>query len=195
MPVTPGVTLTANLETILAAGGAGVRLGGYLRITLCGFGPVLPRIPGVGMLANAGIPQFVGPQLSTALSQLLWGNDVITPAATFYEIAILDQDKNVIQTGLYQFANAAGAVDLSQATQIVGPFGFQLPTISGQPCTGTVPGSAFTAPGIPIAVFYNGSYLPQGRTYPVLSYTAVAQAITLNFVTEVGDRIDALCIL
>lgn len=188
----PGVTLSANLENVLG----GTALGGYLRITLCGFGPVIPCIPGTGILANAGVPQIVGPQVGgTPISKSLWGNDAITPANTFYEIAVLDNDKNVIQAGLYQFANAAGAVDLSQAAQIVGPYGFQLPSLASQACAGAIPGSIYTAPGRPIAVFYNGVYLPPNQLAPIHSYSAAGEVITLNFATESGDRIDALCLL
>lgn len=188
MPITPGVTLTATMKTILG----NAALQGYLRITLCGFGPVLPVVPTVCMLGDASIPQKLGP--NTTFSQVLWGNDVISPANTFYEIAMLDQDENVIQAGIYQFLNSAGSIDLSAATQIVGPFGFIPLRLNVQPATGAVPGSVYTAPGLPLAVFYNGVLLPYNVASPVLSYTSVAEVVTLNFVTESGDRIDALCI-
>lgn len=288
MPITPGITLTANLQSVLG----GAALGGYLRITLCGFGPVLPCVAGTGMLADAAVPQVKGPQVgSTPLSQVLYGNDVITPASTFYEIALLDQNRNVIQSGMYQFANGpagfpveitkvtvitlappsvtafvvltpatpvtvvadarfsfsgftnyvtlngktytwepnavppnflqpgdvgfvdtgggntAGAyvdtgtmtaltttVDLSQATQIVAPFGFALAGLSAQACSGAVPGNTYLSPGPIVALFYNGVLLPRGQAFPTLSYTAAGEVATLNFNTEPLDRIDALCI-
>jgi hypothetical protein len=95
MPITPGVTLTATTKNFMG----NAALQGYLRITLCGFGPVLPSVPTVCMLANAGVPQFLGP--ASSFSQLLWGNDVIAPVNTFYEVAMLDTNKNVIQAGIY----------------------------------------------------------------------------------------------
>lgn len=63
-----------------------------------------------------------------------------------------------------------------------------------KPCTGQIPGRAFTAPGRVIAVTYNGVLLPRGLAAPKLSYTATAGAITLNFKPDPGDRIDALCV-
>jgi hypothetical protein len=186
---TPGVTVTCSIATILGGGATQ----GYMRITLCGYGPVLPHVSGICMIADAGIPKLLGP--ADSFSQLLWGNNAISPANTFYEIAILDLDKNVIQAGMYSFLNDAGAVDLSTATQILGPYGFSLPSLAPAACPGAVPGSSYTAPGIPLAVFYNGSLLPRSEAFPTLSYTNTANAITLNFVTESGDRIDALCLL
>lgn len=120
MTIAAEVTLNANLESILG-GGEG---GGYLRIILCGSGAVIPVVAGTCVLEDATIPQLIGPQVgSTPISQLLFGNDVITPNGTFYEIAVLDGRKNVVQAGMYQFAQAGGpnTVDLSTATQIPAP--------------------------------------------------------------------------
>jgi hypothetical protein len=110
--------LTANLLTIL---GEGVEHG-YLRITLCGYGMVTPAIATVGMLADAGIPQLLGPQTDavTPLLITLPRNNVITPAGTFYEIAVLDQNQNVIQTENYQF-NGPGPFDLSTSSPVTPP--------------------------------------------------------------------------
>src|SRR6516164_6277086 len=108
MSLTAQITLSASMSSIL-----GVGENGYLRITLCGFGQVMPSVPGTAMLADAGVPQTVGPGGSSSpLTQLLWGNDVISPANTFYEVAVLDQARNVIQCGNYQF-NGSGTIDLS----------------------------------------------------------------------------------
>ena len=59
-------------------------------------------------------------------------------------------------------------------------------------CVGS--GSTFTAPGRVIAVLYNGVLLRRGEAAPRLSYTAAAEAITLNFALEPGDRLYALCV-
>lgn len=186
-------TLQASLDTIIG----GALTGGFLRITLCGFGPVIPFVtPAPGpMLADAGIPQLVGPQTSGPLSVNLYCNNVISPNTTFYEIAVLDQNQNVIQCGNYQFNVAGVTVDLSSAVQIVAPYGFPIGGLRYMPCTGTTPGTVYTAPGIPIAVSYNGIFMPYGRSAPTFSYTAVGNTITLNFSTQAGDRIDALCVL
>jgi len=122
MPIvgpTPGVTLVADLESILG----GAQEPGYLRVTLIGFGPVIPVVPNSGVLADAGVPQLKGPQGNTAISILLYGNDVITPGGTLYEVAVLDSSQNVVQSGLYQFGQLSGpnTVDLTVATQIQQP--------------------------------------------------------------------------
>lgn len=110
--------LTANLMSVLAEAVEN----GFLRITLCGYGMVTPAIVGLGMLADAGIPQFVGPQVDavTPITVTLPRNDYITPAGTFYEIAVLDQNKNVIQTENYQFSGP-GPYDLSTLSPTTPP--------------------------------------------------------------------------
>jgi hypothetical protein len=185
-------TLTANLVDI-----TGAETGGYLRITLCGFGPVVPLINANFMVASAGIPLLVGPQVgATPLSVSLFTNAAITPAGTFYEIAVLDANKNVIQCGNYQFNTPNVTVDLSGATQIIPPYGFALGGLQYAHCTGAIPGTVYTAPGTVIAASYNGVFMVAGQAAPVLSYTATGNVITLNFNTQVGDRgIDALCVV
>ena len=192
----PGVTLTANLASIIGEAEGG----GYLRVTLCGYGPMIPVVAGTCVLEDAGVPQYVGPQVGAApVSVTLFGNDVITPGpnVTFYEIAVLDSNKDVIQAGLYQFLNSAGAVNLSTLIPYVGPYGFYLPLLAYQPCTGAVPGTVYVAPGPVIAIAYNGELLPAGQAFPILSYTLAPDQVTatLNFNTEALDQVDALCIV
>ena len=190
MALTPQITLTANLESILGA----AEVSGYLRITLCGYGPQIPAVPGTCMIADAGIPMFVGPQVgATPLSIALWGNDVITPANTFYEVSVLDANKNVIQSGMYTFTGS-GTIDLSQAGQILPPYnlGFVLSTMKYLQCNSTppvLPNNTFQAPGPVVAVAYNGLLL--GSEF----YTITGTQINLTFTTELGDRIDAFCIV
>lgn len=196
-PITPGVTLEANLTSIIGEAEGG----GYLRVTLCGYGPMIPVVPtGGAVLQDAGVPQIIGPQVgSTDVSVLLWGNDVIVPGpnVTFYEIAVLDKNQNVIQAGLYQFLNSAGTVDLSTLVPYVGPYGFYLPLLGYEPCTGAVPGNVYVAPGPVVALAYNGVILPAGQAFPILSYALASDEVTatLNFNTELGDLVDALCIV
>jgi hypothetical protein len=153
-------------------------------------------VTGTAMLADAAVPQTIGPQMgSTPLSQVLFGNDVITPAHTFYEIAILDQNRNVIQAGIYQFANAVGDVDLSSVSQILPPYGFYLGNLVSAQCDGDIPGETYVSPGPIVALFYNGILLPRGAAAPRLSYTASGNTAILNFSTQPLDRIDSLCVL
>jgi hypothetical protein len=194
MPTTPQITLTANLETIA---GGGLQAG-YIRVTLCGYGPITPAVPGAGLLADSGVPQFVGPQTAagTPLQVQLYGNDVITPANTFYEIAVLDANKNVIQANNYQFSGS-GSFDLSSLAPIVPPYGFPIGNLVYEPCTSNS-AVQWVAPGPVMAVSYNGILLPEGLSFPINSYTLAADNVTinLNFATEPpGDRIDAFCVL
>ena len=76
-------------------------------------GAYLPAVPGVGILADAGIPQSIVQVGSTEISVELYGNDVIEPLnQTFYDIAILDTAGDVVQRGCYQFTGSE-TVDLS----------------------------------------------------------------------------------
>lgn len=188
MAVTPGYTLTANLETILA----GASTAGYLRVTLCGYGPQLPSVPGTCMLADAGVPQMIGPQVgSTPLSVVLFGNDVIVPDSTFYEVAVLDANKDVVQSANYLLTGTGG--DLSTITPTLPPYGFPIGDLAYQPCTGS--GSAYVAPAPILAVSYNGILMPQGVAAPILSWTpGPGNAINLNFSADPLDRIDAFVI-
>lgn len=110
MPATPNITLTATLDDTSgsADNGAG------LRITLCNYGLAVPRVVGTAMLAK--VKQLVISP-NGVFSLPLWANDQISPTGTFYEIAMLDDARNVVQAGMYRFTGA-GTVDLSTATQI-----------------------------------------------------------------------------
>jgi hypothetical protein len=108
---TPNITLTANLSSILASGSFEQNAG--IIITLCGFGAYIPAVSGVGMLIDAGNPLKIKQPTSSVISQVLWGNDQITPAGTFYDIAIFDSSGQVVQRGNYQFTGSAHSVDLS----------------------------------------------------------------------------------
>lgn len=185
--LTPQITLTANLETILA----GAETPGFLEITLCGYGPTIPNVPGTCLLADGGIPQRIGPQAgSTPLSILLYGNDVIQPSGTFYSVAVLDQNLNVVQANNYNLTGS-GTQDLSTLTPIVPPFGFPIGGLRYMQCSGSLVGGnqVFTAPGPVIAPTYNGVLLSSSQ------YTISGNVITLNFSPELGDRIDALCVM
>lgn len=186
MPITPAFTLTADLKSILGPDNAG-----YLEITLCGFGPQLPSIAGSYMLADAGVPQLVGP--GPAISQVLWGNDQITPGSTFYSIAVMDGKKNIVQAANYRLTGSGG--DLSTLAPILAPYGFPLGDLSYQPCAGPVPGSVYHAPGPIIAVTYNGVILPEEAATGLTWFRGSGNSVNLNFTTQAGDLIQAFVIL
>lgn len=195
MPATPLVTLTATLDDLTGAPAGSIAAAAKLRIALCGFGPYLPKIIGTAMIAKAGPFGFLS--TGNPLSLALWANDQIFPANTFYSIEILDGEDNVIQCGAYQFLAGGSAlnIDLSNATQIVPPYGLPISFLRVIPCTGAVPGTQYVAAGaeIVIAVFYNGVLLT-----PTTDYTVAQINISLNFTTQVQngipDQISALVV-
>jgi hypothetical protein len=108
------ITLEVSLESILG----GASLQGYVDVVLCNFGTVPPAVAGVGMLADAGIPQLEGPASSFTFN--LYGNDQITPSGSFYAITIYDENKQPVQTGNYILTGTA-TLQLSNLTPIVEP--------------------------------------------------------------------------
>lgn len=55
---------------------------------------------------------------SGSISTVIYGNDVITPAGTYYAISLVDAQGNVVQAGIYQLAGS-GTQDLSSLTQLL----------------------------------------------------------------------------
>jgi hypothetical protein len=197
MPLTPQITLTFTLEDFSGNPLGSATQPAWLRVALCNFGANLPAIPGTCIIGEVSSWQVDIPYYGVAGSIKLWGNDVIVPGPniTYYAISVLDTQKNCIQTALYQFAGTM-TIDLSSATPINPPNPPGIPQLEYLPCTGAVPGTAYTAPGQVVAVAYNGVFLRANQALPILSYTlSGGTGITLNFTTETGDLIDALCIV
>lgn len=116
---TPHITLTATLLDYSGNQLGTVTNPAYLRIALVAFGPTLPCIPGTGNIGKVSSWPGDIPYTGTPLSIALWGNDVITPGPdqTYYAIAVIDSNGNVVQTGCYQF-DGAQTIDLSNAPQM-----------------------------------------------------------------------------
>jgi hypothetical protein len=182
MPLTPQITLTANLQDVSGVAAGTTESPAVLRIALCGFGLTLPCIVGTSNLAKVGPEDFYDP--GTGISIKLWGNDVINPLGTYYAITLLDSDGNILQTGAYQFQGSL-SIDLSSAPQIV-------PTnsIAYLACTGAVPGSTYTAAGVVVMALYNGVGLRSGIDYTLSNG---GKQINLTFATQAGDAMSALC--
>jgi hypothetical protein len=137
--MTPQITLTATLQTPFGT----TDVGAMLRITLAGFGGLIPRVNGTSILSRA---QQKFKQGAGAISVQIFGNDVITPGPglTFYCIEIFDSKNNIIQSGNYQLSGS-GTLDLSTLNQyfpppppvlgespvITNPAGGSLQTING----------------------------------------------------------------
>ena len=177
MPTTPGYTLTATLDDIAGGAAGSTANPAKLRICLCGFGPILPRIAATAMVAKTGPTDFYS--TGTALSLTIWGNDQITPAGTFYSIEILDGEDNVVQCGAYVLTGSGG--DLSSLPPIV-------PAPSPQPgglvmnqLSGALPGTVFTLPAPPwggaiIGIWYRGTFYPSAGNWSLAGST-----VTMTF--------------
>lgn len=105
MPASPQITVTGTLLDLFGS----LVNDGVLVIQLCGYGAV-PRVSGTALVARTA-PLEVDCPLGVFSFQL-WGNDVITPAGTFYTIAVKDDNGNIVQMNAYQFTGA-GTFDLS----------------------------------------------------------------------------------
>ena len=192
MSLLPQITLTATMLDF-----SGNEIGtytdpAYLRIQLCGYGQTLPCIAGTGMIANCGSSPIDIPYEGAQVTVKLWGNDVITPAGTYYAISILDTNRFVIQSGIYQFTGTQ-IIDLSQATQIVQPvISPPLAQIQEWKFTVVTPGTTATLPyppaaGTPVLFFRGGQKLTEG-----IDYDRSGATITMYSPTIEGDILYAL---
>jgi hypothetical protein len=109
---TPQITLTINLLDF-----SGNQIGSSaqpasVRIMLAGYGRSLPRVSGAGMIGEISSSPVNIPYTGSVISVPLWGNDAIVPPGTWYDIAILDAGRNVVQAASYQFSDINQSVDL-----------------------------------------------------------------------------------
>ncbi len=135
MPATPHITLTATLDDIEGNAAGTTANPAKLRIALCGYGPTLPVIVGTSNLAKVG--PFEVYSLGAQISIPLWGNDQVDPINTYYEIAVLDGEDNMVQCGAYRFTGT-GTIDLSNAQQIYPlppPLAALIPVFTNPPTT------------------------------------------------------------
>lgn len=188
--VTPAVTpltLTATMKTIQGSSDTG-----FIRITLCGFGSAIPVVPGVGVIAEAGVPQTYGP--GPSISESLYGNDVILPSSTFYEIAVLDEFKNVVQANNY-LLTGSGTIDLSTLPPVTQPYGFPISALKYLPAIATSDPTVWNPPGSTVlAVTYNGVLLPQNDSTH-LSWSMVGGQIKLSFTPGPTELIAAFSVV
>lgn len=173
------ITLNATLQTI---GGAAAAENALLKITLCGYGSQQPRVQGSAVLVDVTtVVRFSG---SGAVTAPVYGNDVISPAGTFYCIQILDSKKRTIAANNYKFAGSA-AVDLSNAI----PDAWGAASLLGVVPNGKTPGQFFSVPepsvrgSVSAALFYNGSLQDTDN------FTLNGGALTLKFATQAGDQL------
>jgi hypothetical protein len=116
MPLSATILLTITLNDLQANQLGSLGNPAFVEIALANFGPTLPRIAGTAMLAKVGPWSQRIPYEGAPISVTLWGNDVITPAGTYYVITIFDDEMNVLQSGAYVFTGVIDA-DLSTLPQ------------------------------------------------------------------------------
>jgi hypothetical protein len=151
MPATPTITLTATLQDFCGNAAGTAANPAKLRIALCmlpGQGQVLPAIAGTANIAQMGPWYYY--DTGSGISLELWGNDVISPqpgpiAITYYEIAVIDGEGNMVQVGAYQFEGTL-TIDLSEAPQIYPTPPPPIPPPSGSGITQLV-GDVTAGPG------------------------------------------------
>lgn len=188
MPLTPQITLNATLQDISGNPAGSPANPAIMRIALAGFGLTLPCIAGTSSLVRVGPKDYLDTGSGAAAN--LWGNDAISPAGTYYAITLLDGDGNILQCGAYRFSGT-GTINLSSAQQIT-------PTnsLAYSPCSGAVPGTVYTAPGVIVTLFKNPAASPSAGTAlrPGIDYTLSSQGTvaTLTTPTISGDSIYAL---
>lgn len=105
----PTITLTIDLKDVRGNEIGSVGSPAYVEIALANYGATLPRIAGTAMLAGVGPRSQKVPYVGAAITVTLFGNDVITPAGTYYVISILDDQGNVLQSGAYVFNGTLSA--------------------------------------------------------------------------------------
>lgn len=103
---TPTITVTANLQQVTGAIDAA-----SVTFELVGFGSTCPRVGGTAVIVQTSTT--VTADGSGNISVVLWGNDVITPAGTYYNASFYNEAGGLLVTVAYQFTGS-GSFDLSQ---------------------------------------------------------------------------------
>lgn len=112
MPVTPTITITGTLQSVLGTADAGA-----LIVQLCGFNNHNPVIPGTAVL-DMTAPLAIQAAVDGTFGFELYGNDVIEPGGTYYTIAVRDSRKSAVQVNAYIFEGTED-IDLSDAASFV----------------------------------------------------------------------------
>jgi hypothetical protein len=121
MPLSPTIDVTITLNDLQGNQPGSVGNPAFVEIALANFGPTLPRVPGTAILGKVGPWSQRIPYEGAPITVTLWGNDVITPANTYYVITIFDDKNNILQSAAYVFTGALTA-DLSTLPQAaIGP--------------------------------------------------------------------------
>lgn len=103
------LTVTANLKDLTNTANVG-----WAIFTLVGYGSDVPRISGA-IIATPTLKVLA--DNTGAISQVILGNDVITPSGTSYTVAIFNSNGGFISAARYKFTGS-GTVDLSTLTPL-----------------------------------------------------------------------------
>ena len=104
------LTITANLIDL-----TGTNDVGWVTFTLVGYGTNVPRIGGTCNITQPVIKALANG--SGNISQVILGNDVITPTGTLYEVRVFSNVGSQISVAKYSLTGS-GSKDLSVLTPI-----------------------------------------------------------------------------
>lgn len=102
------LTITANLVDLTNTANVGSAV-----FTLTGYGQTPPRISGTSLISTLSVTSIANG--SGLISQVILGNDVITPAGTLYLVEFLSNTGAFISAAKYKLIGS-GTVDLSTLT-------------------------------------------------------------------------------
>lgn len=153
--------------------------GSTLTVQLCGYGSQVPRVYASGLFAQTS-PLAVKAGGSGIITMILYGNDVITPANTYYTFAVADDQGNTVQLNAYQFTGA-GTFDLSTAN-LYDPLPPSIPSIN--PVLLNPPGGATQT--INGGIVINGNLVVNGTINGGGSIYTVAYAPSVTFNGQLG---------
>lgn len=116
-----GCTVTATLNTIL---GDVISSGAFVKFRLRNFSGAVPRVNGTAILIQPDRDVF--PDSNGNISTELWGNDSITPDATFYSVDFYNNGK-ICASGNYIVTGSTFDLDVQDPVSTPSPkYPFQL---------------------------------------------------------------------
>jgi hypothetical protein len=104
------LTITASLVDLTNTANVG-----WAIFTLVGFGPTPPRVAGTSVIASTVLKSIANG--SGVISQVVIGNDVITPSGTSYQVDIYSAVGSLISSARYSLTGS-GTTDLSTLTPL-----------------------------------------------------------------------------
>lgn len=112
MSVTPQITVTVNLDSLLGI----PNVNGTMTVELLGISDGIARVPGTCILVIT--KWSVTSDISGFCTITFYGNDVISPANTYYKITVTDSTETMSVFDFYQFSGT-GTFDLTTLTPFV----------------------------------------------------------------------------